>query len=71
MMLIIQIAKLKFHQYQMRAVSRNLTLAKVTHSGADPGPQEEGGGEGAKVNNCAQSVCEKSGHAHFNETTPT
>ena len=27
----IQIAKLKFHQYQIRAVSPNLTLTKVTH----------------------------------------
>ena len=31
MMLYVQIAKFKFRQYQMRAVSPNLILAKVTH----------------------------------------
>ena len=30
MALSIQIAKLKFHQYELRAVSPNLILAKVT-----------------------------------------
>ena len=31
MMLSIQIAKFKFRQYQLRAISPNLMLAKVTH----------------------------------------
>ncbi len=31
MALSIQIAKLKFHQYELRAVSPSLMLAKVTH----------------------------------------
>ena len=31
MMLSIQIAKFKFHQYQLRAVSPNLMLTIITH----------------------------------------
>ena len=31
MTLSIQIAKFKFHRYQMRAISPNLMLTKVTH----------------------------------------
>ena len=35
MALSIQIAKFKFHQYELRAVSPNLMLAKVTHHPVD------------------------------------